>query len=205
MQEARAHFEQVDPILHAATAHLVPFEAVRPDDPYVALLRAITGQQLSVQAADAIWGRVEAHFGPTPPPRAVLDAEVDTLRSLGLSARKAAYVQAVATEAEAGRLDRATLEGLSDEALIARLTTIRGVGRWTVEMILMFGMGRPDVFAVGDLGLQQAVVALYDLEETGRALNARIAALSAVWSPHRTAASRLLWAWRRASKAQETR
>lgn len=192
---ARAHFAAVDPVLAAATAHVSPVENHRPRDPYAALLRAIVGQQLSVKAAATIWSRFEAHFEGIPSPHLLRSADDDTLRSVGLSRQKAGYVRNVAEAATSGVLDEQTLAALSDAEVVDRLTTIKGVGRWTVEMILIFGMRRPDVFSPGDLGVQQAMVRMYGLEETGVALRRRMVALAEPWAPHRSSACRLLWAW----------
>lgn len=205
LEAARAHFAAVDPVLHAATRKVPPLSVSRPRAPYAALLRAIVGQQLSTRAASTIWGRVADHFGGTPTPEAVLATEPDVLRGLGLSYRKAGYIQAVAREAAAGRLVEADLHALDDAEIVARLTEIPGVGRWTVQMILMFGMQRPDVFAAGDLGIRQAMVAMYGLTEDKRALTQRLHAISAPWSPHRTVACRLLWRWKDARDAAAPR
>ena len=197
LEAARAHFGAADPVLAAATAGLVPIEMSRPRDPYVALLRAIVGQQLSVKAASTIWSRVVHHFDGAPEPHVLLDTDADVLRKLGLSRRKAEYVCHVADEAVAGELHDERLAALDDDALIERLTAIRGVGRWTVEMIMMFGMQRPDVFSAGDLGIQQSMRVIYGVEGKGKTLERAMRVIAEPWSPHRTAACRLLWAWHR--------
>ncbi len=198
---ARAHFEVADPVLFAAVGHIMPEARSRPREPYAALLRAIVGQQLSTKAAASIWGRVEAHFSGIPAPAKLMAAEDDQLRALGLSRQKAGYLRNVAQAAHGGELESDALDLLSDAELIARLTAIKGVGRWTVEMIMMFGMGRPDVFSTGDLGVQQAIQAIYGFEAKGRVLTQRMVEISAAWSPHRTAACRLLWEWHGAHAA----
>ena len=195
VRAAKAHLSVADPTLYAAVEDLEPIVLKRPRDPYLALLRAIVGQQLSMKAAASIWARVEARFGAAPEPAVLLAAEDDALRSLGLSRQKAGYVRNVATAAAAGELVRTELERLDDAALIERLTAIKGVGRWTVEMILMFGLHRPDVFSAGDLGVRQAMQAIYGVELTGRPLEVWMTETAAKWSPHRTTACRFLWAW----------
>lgn len=197
LDDARSHFRVVDPVFARATDGLQPIAAARPRDPYRALLRAIVGQQLSIRAAASIWRRVEQHFDGAPDPTALLAADDDALRSLGLSRQKASYCRNVAHAARDGLLRIDDLTVLDDAELVERLTTIKGVGRWTAEMIMMFGMRRQDVFSCGDLGLQQAMTAIYGFDETGRALRVRMRATAEPWSPHRTAACRLLWAWHR--------
>lgn len=193
--DARAHLAAVDPVLHAATAHLTPRPLSRRRDPYVSLMRAIVGQQLSTKAAATIWGRFEDRFGERPDGEVVIATSDDDLRALGLSYRKASYVKAVAAAAHEGRLDDARLAAMSDEAIVEDLTDIRGVGRWTVEMLLIFALQRPDVFSPGDLGLRQAVARIHGLDLEGRALEREAARLAEAWAPHRTFASRLLWTW----------
>lgn len=202
---ARRHFEDVDPVLFAATRDLPPLSATRPRDPYAALLRAIVGQQLSVRAASTIWGRVEGHFDGDPQPHRLLAATTEELRALGLSRQKSGYLQNVAAAAVDGALAEQELHALDDDAVIARLTAIKGVGRWTVEMILMFGMCRPDVFSDGDLGIQQAMAGVYGVSLDGRALRTWMRETAAPWSPHRTAACRLLWAWHGAQRDEARR
>lgn len=197
LTEARAHFAAVDPLFARETGGLHPIGIERPRDPFVALSRAIVGQQLSIKAAATIWARVQGRFGGAPDPDAVIGCDHDELRALGLSRQKAGYLHNIARAARVGDLDPDALDALGDADLIARLTAIKGVGRWTVEMIMMFGMQRPDVFSVGDLGLKQAVVAIYGLAQTGKALQRRMASIAEAWSPYRTTASKLLWAWHR--------
>lgn len=198
---ARAHFAAVDPVLASATEGITPVETHRPRDPYAALLRAIVGQQLSVKAAATIWQRFEASFDGVPTPAKLRSADDDTLRAVGLSRQKAGYVRNVATAAAEGVLDEAALAALPDDEVVERLTAIKGVGRWTVEMILIFGMRRPDVFSPGDLGIQQAMARMYGLEESGTALQRRMVTLAEPWAPHRSSACRLLWAWHGAGGA----
>lgn len=201
LEAARAHFAAVDPVLAAATEGITPVETHRPRDPYAALLRAIVGQQLSVKAAATIWSRFEASFDGVPDPAALRAADDDALRAVGLSRQKSGYVRNVAQAAADGVLDESELSVLPDAEVVDRLTSIKGVGRWTVEMILIFGMRRPDVFSPGDLGIQQAMAGMYGLEETGAALQRRMVLLAEPWAPHRSSACRLLWAWHGAGGA----
>ena len=163
----------------------------RPD-PYEALARAIVGQQLSTKAARSIWENVLAVFGgKTPTPKQLIAAEPQALRDAGLSWSKVAYVRDLAERVEDGDLDLRRLPQLSDEDVIASLTEIKGIGRWTAEMFLIFHLGRPDVLSTGDLGIRRAVQVAYGLEELpGPEEMERIAE---PWRPHRTLACLYLW------------
>ncbi len=203
MQRARKHLAKVDPLLCEATAHLEPFPGFRPRQVDQALYRAILGQQLSVKAASSIWRKVEAHFNGEPDAHQLLASSLDELRTLGVSRRKGEYLQAVASAAVKGQLDQEEIESLDDTSVVERLTAIKGVGEWTVEMILMFGLHRPDVFSAGDLGIQQGMVALYGWELKGRQLKARMKEQALLWSPYRSFACRLLWMLREEQKGRK--
>ena len=170
-------------------------------DVYERLLRAICGQQLSVKAASTIWGRVQAHFGDSvPPPAELLDVETDTLRSLGLSRQKASYLHHVAAFFVEHPTDKAHWQTQSDEEVLRALTSIKGVGVWTVEMLLIFTLHRPDVLPLGDLGVQQGMALLYDLPETGKELKRRMTEIAEAWRPYRSFASRSIWRYKDAAK-----
>jgi DNA-3-methyladenine glycosylase II len=163
----------------------------RPD-PYLALARAIVGQQLSTKAARSIWARVEAVFdGRDPAPKDLLAVGPERLREAGLSRAKVAYLRDLAERVVDGRLDLRALPRLSDEDVVAALTEIKGIGRWTAEMFLMFHLARPDVISTGDLGLRRAVQIEYGLKDLpGPQDFERIAE---PWRPHRTLACLYLW------------
>lgn len=166
-------------------------------DVYYDLLESIVSQQLSVKAAATIHGRFMALFEDgIPYPEKLLALDVPTLRSVGLSNQKASYMHNVAAFFVQEKLHGANWDTLTDEEIIQKLTKIKGVGRWTVEMILMFTLGRPDVLPVDDLGIQQAMKRLYELEETGKALRARMVEIAEPWRPYRTHACRYLWKWK---------
>lgn len=169
-----------------------------PDkDIYLALVRSITGQQLSTKAAATIYKRFLALFPDNmPTPLLVAKATTDTLKTAGLSKQKATYVQNVANFALDAGLDFEKLDQKTDEEIVKYLTQIKGVGRWTVEMLLMFAFQRPDVFSVDDLGIQQAIKKLYDLEEEGKDLKAKMKEIAENWKPYRTIACRYLWKWK---------
>ncbi len=193
---ALAHLTAVDPALARIIQTAAPLTATAHDDLYLELLDAIIGQQLSVKAATTISRRFTALFPQDyPTPEQVLAASDEALRGVGLSRQKAGYLRAVAAFKQTGELEHARLRQLSDDALIVHLTQIKGVGRWTAQMLLIFALERPDVFPELDLGIQNAMrqqyPALNDL--TGKPLLAAMTALAEPWRPHRSTASRLLW------------
>jgi DNA-3-methyladenine glycosylase II len=156
------------------------------------LFESIISQQLSVKVADVITARV---YGLLPDglatPQAILGLDQEQIRDCGVSYAKIRYIRSAADAAVSGLVDYQNLLNQSDEAVIAELTQIVGVGRWTAEMLLIFGLGRPDVFSVGDLGLRNAVAKLYGLDRDDRS---GIAQFAEQWSPYRSLASRYLWA-----------
>lgn len=167
----------------------------RPDreDHYGALVRAIVGQQLSVSAARAIYGRLTARFADRPPtPQEILDDEPEELRAAaGLSRAKVGYLRSLAEHVISGDLDLERLDELSDDAVIAELTAVKGIGEWSAHMFLMFHLERPDVLPVGDLGIRRAIERAYSLDSLPDA--ATIEKLAQPWRPHRTLACRYLW------------
>ncbi len=132
-----------------------------------------------------------------PAPQQIVDTSIETLRSIGLSYAKANYVQNVCRFFMEEKITDAKLHKLNNEELIKYLSQIKGVGQWTVEMILMFTLGREDVFALDDLGIQQSIQKLYKLEHLDKkALKAKMLQLSEKWKPYRTYACRYLWGWK---------
>ena len=187
---------------------LLPFpeERVHLREVYPSLLRAIVGQQVSTLAAAAIYRRFLALFGldPTDPlarpaPEVLAKADLDELRSAGLSRGKALYVQAMgqyfADHPDAEARFRKTED---DEAVIAELTSVKGVGRWTAEMMMIFAMGRQDLLPLDDLAIYQSMIELYGLDPTAkpRALKAEMAAIAERWRPYRSIACLYLYSWR---------
>lgn len=163
-----------------------------PPDAYGALLRAIVGQQLSTKAARTIYLRVVELFGgTTPSPQRLLDAKEADLRGAGLSGRKVEYVQDLARHVLSGELELDRLEELDDEAAIAEIVAVRGLGRWTAEMFLIFHLQRPDVLSGGDLGIRKAIQIEYGLE--AMPTPQEVVERSLAWSPHRSLASLYLW------------
>ncbi len=163
------------------------------DDHYGALVRSIVGQQLSVRAARAIYGRLTARFGDRPPtPQEILEDDPEELRAAaGLSRAKVAYLRSLAEHVVAGELELARLDELPDEEAIAELVAVKGIGEWSAHMFLMFHLQRPDVLPVGDLGIRRAIERAYGLEGLPDA--ATIERIAEPWRPYRTLACRYLW------------
>lgn len=167
------------------------------DDIYFNLIRAITYQQLSGKAAATIHGRfLDLFTDAYPYPEALLALDLPALRSAGLSRQKATYIQNVAEFFQRENLIGKDLHEMDDEAVITYLTQIKGVGRWTVEMLLMFTLNRPDVLPLDDLGIQQAIQLLYGFEDKGKVLKKRMLEIAEPWRPYRTYASVYLWRWK---------
>jgi DNA-3-methyladenine glycosylase II len=159
-------------------------------EPFVTLVRSIVGQQISVKAADSVWSRVLALL-PAPTPESVLAASETDLRACGLSARKVEYFGDLARRFADGHIRPQRWSKLSDDALIEELSATRGIGVWTVEMLLIFNLMRPDVFPLDDKGLQRAVSLHYF---DGAALTRReLLAFGERWRPWRSVATWYLW------------
>lgn len=162
------------------------------------LMASIMSQQLSTKVAKVIFHRfLELYKGKEPKPQQVLDTPFETLRGIGLSNAKVTYVQNVASFCITHKITDTRLQKLDNETIVELLTQIKGVGKWTVEMLLMFSLGREDVFAVDDLGIQQAMCKLYKISATDKKkMKARMLKISANWSPYRTYACLHLWGWK---------
>lgn len=164
-------------------------------DIYSGLISSIVSQQLSVKAAATIHGRFISLFKDEyPTPEELLRLNDNDLRSVGLSGQKTMYVRNVALYFQDNNLFNKDWDTLSDNEIISLLTEIKGVGKWTVQMILMFVLKRPDVFPVLDLGIQQGMIEIYNLKEEKKELHAKMEKLSKKWQPHRTVACLYLWA-----------
>lgn len=165
----------------------------RPRDHYGALVRTIVGQQLSTRAAQAIYGRLTARYGGrAPTPEEVLAEDPAQLQAAaGLSRAKVAYLRSLAEHVLDGSLELDRLGRLSDEQVMAELVAIKGLGEWSAHMFLIFHLQRPDVLAVGDLGIRRAVMLAYALAELPTA--AQLHELAEPWRPHRTLACLFLW------------
>jgi DNA-3-methyladenine glycosylase II len=163
-------------------------------DAFTTLARSIVGQQISVKAAQAVWDRLAVCVGEISP-KAVLRRRAPTLRACGLSDRKVEYLQDLARHFENGRVDPARFAQQDDEEIIAELVDIRGIGRWTAEMFLIFNLLRPNVLPLDDLGLLKAVSLHYfdGAPMTGREPRGRIVELARNWEPWRSVATWYLW------------
>ncbi len=162
------------------------------------LCASIMSQQLSTKVADIIYKRfIDLYNGKEPTPLQIIDTPFEKLRGIGLSNAKVNYVQNVARfEIEFG-MDAKKLAKMSNEEVVDYLITIKGVGKWTIEMLLMFALGREDIFAVDDLGIQQAMIKLYKLNSADKKqLREDMLRLSKKWSPYRTYACIHLWQWK---------
>ncbi len=193
--EGAAHLAGVEPRFARALELTGPLPLRRRRDGFAALLDAIVSQQVSVAAADAILGRMKAAnlIGP----RRILRASDEDLRACGLSRQKARYARELARA-------RIRFDGLRDvptEEVIETLVAVPGIGRWTAEIYAMFSLGRADVFAPGDLALQEAARILFDLD--ARPSERALREMAAAWSPWRGVAARLLWAYYRVAKDRE--
>ncbi len=164
----------------------------------VRLMASIMSQQLSTKVAAIIFNRFLALYnGKEPKPQQVLDTPFEQLRGIGLSNAKVQYIQNVAAFCIEHKISDKQLQKLSNESIIELLTQIKGVGKWTVEMLLMFSLGREDVFAVDDLGIQQAMIKLYNLDTSNKKiLKEQMMIISTKWKPYRTYACLHLWKWK---------
>jgi DNA-3-methyladenine glycosylase II len=165
-----------------------PFSISKRKDIHFYLIASIMSQQLSTKVANTIRQRFLAIYGDRiPRPEEVLATTIETLRGIGLSNPKATYVHNVAKFAVEQGMDHRKLGKMNNEEVIVYLTQIKGVGRWTAEMLLMFSLGREDVFAIDDWGIQNAMIRLYKLDRTDKkAFREALLRISAKWSPYRT-------------------
>jgi DNA-3-methyladenine glycosylase II len=193
--EGAAWLAQTCPRMAFALEQTGPLPLRRRGDGFAQIFSAIVSQQVSVAAADAIWGRLKA-AGLTGP-RKIIWASDDDLRACGLSRQKIRYARALAD----ARINYRALRDASNDQVIATLTEVPGIGSWTAEIYAMFSLGRADVFAPGDLALQEAARILYDLP--ARPKEREMRAMAQAWSPWRSVAARVLWAYYRVAKERE--
>lgn len=179
-----------EPVLARELARIgYPAPRIRPRG-FATLLRTIVGQQVSVAAAAAIWNRVEAQVGAPPQPPVLLDLPDEDLRACGLSRQKIRYARSLAELVTAGSLDLGALPA-DDEAAIAVLTQVQGIGRWSAEIYLMFAEGRPDIWPAGDLAVQEGLGRMFSLP--ARPTERQVRALGQTWRPHRSALALFTW------------
>lgn len=176
-------------IAQAVASSGYPEPRIRPEG-YETLLRTIVGQQVSVAAAAAVWARLEARLGPGCRPEALIATEFDELRACGLSRQKQGYARSLAELILSGELDLSKLPD-DDEAAIALLTKVKGIGRWSAEIYLLFALGRPDIWPAGDLAIQAGVGNFLGLEARPDEKQTRMLAMP--WMPHRGAVAIFTW------------
>lgn len=196
-REAYAHLKKADAVLHAAA---LPFRgkfAMRPDPKkrndqlFSALAASVVGQQLSMRAADTIWERVKAACGGRVTAETIAAAPAARLRKAGLSAAKVKTLKELSKAVRKEGLNLLSLRSLTYEEAATRLTSIWGIGPWTVEMFLIFSLGNKDIFSSGDLALARAVEKLYDIPKD--APRTELVRIAERWSPHRSFACLILW------------
>lgn len=174
-----------------------PYTARIDKDVYYTLMRSIAGQQLSVKAADTIWNRFAGLFpNDYPDQKRVLKMDIEKMRGAGFSYQKAGYIKNIAEFSTKNDFSFEYLKKLNDEEVIEYLTQIKGVGKWTVEMLLMFSLGRKNVFPVDDLGIVTAMKKIYGIKEEGKALKIKCTAIAEKWDPYRSYACFYLWPYK---------
>ena len=186
-----------DPVLKKVIRKTGKLEPVKNTNLYYALLQSITSQQLSTKAGDTIFNRfLELFPGKNPDPEKVIKVNTEKLRAAGLSYAKAGYLKNIAQYALTPGLEYRKLKKMDDENLMEYLTAIKGVGRWTAEMILMFTIDRPDILPVDDVGIQNEMKRHYGISGTKKELTQQMNEVSEPWRPYRTLACRHLWRYR---------
>lgn len=194
VDEALHVLRDSDPRMASLIARVGPFELILTSEwsPFQSLVHSVIYQQISTRAGQAIQGRLFDLFGGAPEPDAILQSPEGTLRGVGLSQTKENTVRGLAASAVDGTLpNRTRIKSLSDEAIIEALTSHRGIGIWTVQMLLIFNLGRPDVWPVTDLGIRRGYKIAFDLEELPKP--SELKALGNAWRPFRSVASWYLW------------
>jgi DNA-3-methyladenine glycosylase II len=193
---ARRHLMRADPTLAAIIKRVGPCElhAVAPKDPFEALCMSIASQQLSTKAADTIFRRFCDLFPPDrrPSPQRVMTLTDDEIRAVGFSRPKVGFIKDLAARVLDGRLDLPGLTKHPDDEVMRQLVDVKGIGRWTAEIFLMFRLGRPDILPADDLGLMNAVHRAYGLRKRPDAT--RLRKMGEAWRPYRSVASWYLWA-----------
>src|SRR5687768_9263754 len=191
---ARRHLMRCDPTLRDLIKRVGPckLHAAAPKDPFETLCRTIASQQLSIKAADTIYGRFCALFpNRRPTPALVMTLDDDRIRACGFSRAKTAFIKDLAAHVTDGRLDLKRLRRHPDDEVLRQLVAVKGIGRWTAEVFLMFRLGRPDVLPADDLGLMNAAHRVYKLRKRPDAKKLR--KMGEKWSPYRSVAAWYLW------------
>ena len=189
---AARHFRKVDPVIHGVFKQVGPCTLKPQRDRFGMLVRSIISQQISTSAARSIRAKLEALIAPERvSPEVLSRLTFEQLRSAGLSSQKATYLHDLAAKAADGTVQLKLIGRRKDEEVIEELIQVKGIGRWTAQMFLIFSLGRPDVFPPDDLGIKVALRNLYGLAELPTKAEAH--ALAAPWTPHSTFATWYLW------------
>ena len=191
MKQAIYHLKKSDPILAAIIDRVGDYGIEFRDPDFETLVKSIVYQQLSGRVANVIFGRVVKAAGGKLTPENILKLRPARMRALGLSGQKTAYIRDLARHTRDGKVDFGELPDLPDEAVIERLTEVKGIGEWTAHMFLIFALRRTDVLPLGDLGIRAAIRKAYGLAELPQP--AEMEALAARWRPYCTVASWYLW------------
>jgi len=191
MKEAIVHLRKADPVMRAIIDQVGAYQIQFRDPDFETLVKSIIYQQLSGRVAGVIFGRVTDAAGGRLTPEGILKLRPVRMRTLGLSGQKTAYIRDLARHTRDGRLAFEELARLPDEAVIERLTEVKGIGVWTAHMFLIFALRRPNVLPTGDLGIRNAIRKAYGLLELPKP--AEMETLSEPWRPYRTVASWYLW------------
>jgi DNA-3-methyladenine glycosylase II len=187
---AKRELKNADPVLGTLITRYKGLTLASRGDAFQTLARSIVGQQISVKAAQSVWGRFSAAVGDMKPKHVIKLSETQ-LRGCGLSGQKVKYLRDLSERFASGVIEVERWHDMDDETLITDLTQVKGIGRWTAEMFLIFYLTRPDVFPLGDLGVQRALSLHYN---KGKPLSERrITALSKLWTPWRSVATWYLW------------
>lgn len=169
----------------------------RRNDHYFVLMKSIASQQLSTKAAETIWNRFLDLFPDRYPyAELVLNTPMESMRGAGMSGQKSNYLKNIAEFSQTNPMTDAHLDGMSDEDIIAYLSSIKGVGKWTVEMLLMFGLGRPNVFPIDDLGVRQGMIKVYGIQSEGKEQRAEMEKIAQKWAPYRSYGCLAMWRWK---------
>jgi DNA-3-methyladenine glycosylase II len=186
-----SHFKMADPVMYGLALKVGVKDFSHPNDYFASLTRKIVGQQLSVKAAQTIFGRFQSLFGEGKiTSEGLLKIKDDDIRAAGISRPKIGYLKGMAQDILDEKVVLKDLDNLSNEQIIELLTKLKGFGRWSAEMFLMFDLGREDVFSLGDLGLKRAIERHYKVKNPSEK---KLLKISQKWSPYRTYACRVLW------------
>lgn len=185
-----AYLKERDRLLGAAIERIGPIQRQVDSDLFTSVVRHIIGQQISTQAQETVWRRLVEKAGAVNA-ETICELELNNLQTVGMTFRKAGYIKEFAGKVKCGEFDIRVLHDLPDNVAISKLTTLNGIGRWTAEMVMIFGMQRPDVVSFGDLAIRRGMRILYSLSDIDHEQYAKYAKR---YSPHGSVASLYLWA-----------